>query len=85
MMAEQVFDAIGIQPSVRAMNATTPGSRSPDRVLITTPPNGVKHIVVSTLRPPRIAARLDPLPRCAITTFPSAAGAPARHCSSCTR
>jgi len=40
---------------------TSPGSRSPERVLIGTPAVGVKLMLVSTDLPSRTAARLAPL------------------------
>ena len=43
----------------------SPGSRSPERVLIGNPEAGVKPMLVSMLLPSRTAARLAPLPRCA--------------------
>jgi len=49
--------------SVRARNQSSPGSRSPERVLIGTPAVGVKLMLVSTGLPSRTAARLAPLPR----------------------
>ena len=55
---------------------------SPVRVPMTRPEAGVKPIVVSTGRPPWTAARLDPAPRCASTTRPRAAAAPATRSSS---
>jgi len=41
-----------------------PGSRSPARLLITTPPAGVSPMLVSTQRPSIKAARLAPPPKC---------------------
>ena len=49
---------------------TTPGSRSPLRLLMTRPPAGVSPMLVSTQRPSATAARLAPFPRCASTTRP---------------
>jgi hypothetical protein len=49
--------------SVRARYQTSPGSRSPERVLIGIPAVGVKLMLVSTDSPSRTAARLAPLPR----------------------
>ena len=68
--------------SVRARYQTSPGSRSPDRVLMGTPAVGVKLMLVSTGLPSRTAARLAPLPRWARMTRPWAASAPARRASS---
>ena len=51
------------RPFCRIRCKSTPGSTSPDRVLIMSPPIGVSPIVVSTHRPFRTAARLAPLPR----------------------
>src|SRR6185437_14857489 len=47
-----------------ARNATMAGSRSPLRVLIIRPSSGVKPMLVSADRPPRMAAAEHPLPRC---------------------
>ncbi len=46
------------------------------------PELGVKLMVVSTHAPSRVAARLEPEPRCAITTRPRAAEAPPTRASS---
>ena len=51
-------------PSARIRCTSSPGSRSPERVAMGTPPAGVKPMVVSTGRPSRTATRLDPEPRC---------------------
>src|SRR5450759_799028 len=64
--------------SVRARNATSPGSTSPARVPITSPDAGVKPMLVSMLFPSRTAARLAPLPRCARITRPRAGPARGR-------
>jgi hypothetical protein len=45
-----------------------PGSRSPLRVPMITPPVGVNPMLVSIERPPLTAVMLAPLPRCAITS-----------------
>src|SRR5450759_3629235 len=71
--------------SVRARYQTSPGSRSPERVLIGTPAVGVKLMLVSTDLPSRTAARLAPLPRWARMTRPCAASDPARRVSSSSR
>src|ERR1022692_3829551 len=63
----------------------TPGHRSPERVPIMRPPFGTNPIVVSMLRPPRIAAMLAVLPKWAITIRPSAALAPDPAPSCCRR
>ena len=52
------------------------GSRSPLRLPITRPSSGVKPIEVSTVRPPRMAAIEQPLPRWQVTTRSS--GSPVR-------
>ena len=57
-------------PRVRARKPTSPGSRSPVRVLISRPAAGVKPMLVSMLLPSCTAARLAPLPRCARITRP---------------
>ena len=58
---------VGVEPVLPAAGSTsTPGSRSPVRVPITTPPVGVRPIVVSTDARRARAARLAPLPRCAM-------------------
>ena len=49
---------------------------------MTTPPIGVKPMLVSMLRPWCTAAGLDPLPRCISTILPAASAAPARRSSS---
>src|SRR5664280_2934942 len=55
----------GLAPifSVRARYQTSPGSRSPERVLMGTPAVGVKLMLVSTGLPSRTAARLAALRR----------------------
>src|ERR1039457_4407141 len=56
--------------SVRARYGARPGSKSPERVLITNPAVGVKPMLVSMLLPSRTVAMLAPLPRCARITRP---------------
>jgi len=61
----------------------SPGSRSPERLLITNPDAGVKPMLVSMLLPSCTAAKLAPLPRWARITRPFvAAGSPRRASSS---
>ena len=71
--------------SVSARNEANPGSRSPVRVLITSPAAGVNPILVSTLLPPCTAAMLAPLPRWARITRRLAASVPASRASSSMR
>ena len=61
-LVQQFFQRIGRHARARA-RAARPGSRSPARVPITRPSSGVMPMLVSTLRPYSIAARLAPLPR----------------------
>src|SRR5215204_4275101 len=55
--------SVGDMPRSSNKKSGTPGSRSPLLVPITSPPVGVKPMVVSTPTPPRTAAMLAPLPR----------------------
>ena len=48
----------------------------PERVAMTRPSRGVKPIVVSTDRPPRMAARDAPAPRWQLTMRSSSTGRP---------
>jgi hypothetical protein len=64
-----------LPPSDIARKVSTPGSRSPERVLMGRPAAGVNAMLVSMLRPSRTAATLAPLPRCARMTRPCSAGA----------
>ena len=52
-----------------AMRFTIAGSRSPQRVPITRPSNGVIPIDVSTELPPRMAAAEQPFPRWSVITL----------------
>ena len=63
-------------PATRPRCPAIPGSRSPGRVPMTSPSNGVSPIEVSTLRPPRTAVALAPLPRCSTTQHTSSTGRP---------
>ena len=70
---DHLVELLRVICSVRARYQTSPGSRSPERVLIGTPAVGVKLMLVSMDLPSRTAARLAPLPRWARITRPCAA------------
>ena len=53
--------------SRRARYTRIAGSMSPERVPMTMPSTGVRPMLVSTTRPPRMAAMLQPLPRWQVT------------------
>ena len=58
--------------SISIRYSSAPGSIAPVRVPIISPSIAEKPMVVATLRSPRIAHRLAPLPRCATTQRPCA-------------
>ena len=55
--------SVGVRCSLLAMHSTTAGSRSPERVPISTPSSGVRPMLVSTHLPLTTALRDEPLPR----------------------
>jgi len=59
-------------PSCWNKYSTTPGSSAPGRVPMQRPSSAVKPKLLSMLRPPIMAHRLAPLPRCATITRPCA-------------
>ena len=64
------------QPSERCRCMCTAGSRSPERVPITSPSSGVSPIEVSTDSPPRTAVADAPLPRCSTIMLTSSTRTP---------
>ena len=70
---DEFVQSAGVMPLFASRYSSTPGSRSPERVPIMSPPVGREtHRRVARRRPPRTAAMLAPLPRCAMITRPSA-------------
>ena len=67
LVLERVGQLRSRQSPCSSSQSTSPGSTLPDRVAITRPSSGVKPIVVSTDRPPRIAHSDAPAPRWQLT------------------
>ena len=64
-----IVDFTSTESFFATQKSTIAGSRSPDRVPITSPSSGVKPIEVSTDWPRLIAHADAPLPRCSVMIF----------------
>jgi hypothetical protein len=60
----------------RRSPSTTPGSRSPERVAIGSPPSGENPIEVSMERPCSTAQAEQPAPSCSVTAVTPPTGTP---------